>query len=278
MAKTGNKKLVSARGSWFSSMLDLRCPACGTKTSSALLWRCSRCGYPSSRKIRCPNCGRQAARTRDWACQWCGYPLTSPLYKELTVDFAPLLSESMARVKQEEQASAETFTGTPTAASSAVPQATTKVPVSSNPNNETPSLPVPEPAPPSEKQPVKDVKAEPRPLKEPEPPVSDEEIAVTIEEIQRDFDTDANHANTTYHRRMLKVKGIVTETISGEGDAIPVLVLGGADTARKTLRCIFDKRYSAVVKRLLVGQRVAVLGRYEATDGNITLTDCMLVG
>lgn len=288
MVKIVKGKYISAIGSWFSDALDLRCPACGARSASILFWRCSNCGYPSNKKIRCPGCGRQTARTRDWACQWCGHPLTSPLYQETPVEFSRQSAESESQKQREEQ------TVTAPAEESRIAQApvspATPEPVMPIEKHAPIMNPTPDPEPgqaavsvapiAGELPPPVEVENEPAPAIEDEQPVPDEDIAVTVAELRRDFNLDPTIADIKYHRRTVKVKGVVVEVVPGAGGTGPVLVMGPVDNnGQRQVTCAFEKRYAAAVRRLGAGQRVAALGRYDTYgETDIRLVECMLVG
>jgi len=304
VAKTREEKPLASLGTWFASVLNVRCPNCGTRTLRTIYWHCAKCGYPSPQKIRCPNCGQTTARTRDWACQWCGYPLASPLYLELQGDYALPPTESLEQVKREEATATvakkpmDNPPLAPTAEALPASVAEPSVPVVENTAPEPASTERPAPAaeappapvapPPSEEisATVTETVSLPQalvPEEEPAPvpvPLVSEEIIITAaEDLCGDFQTDAVLADRKYAGRMLRLKGTVELVESGEIGALPVVTLASIDSAaQKKVRCFFSERYRPVVTRMAPGQKVAVFGRYDGCEQDIRLTDCMPVG
>lgn len=110
------------------------------------------------------------------------------------------------------------------------------------------------------------------------PPVSGDVLPTTVEELHGDFLTDAVLADQKYRGRMLKVKGVVLEARIAEG-AVATLVLGSTDgDSPRVVQCAFEGKYAPLVGRMVVGTRVAIMGRYDGFDKDVRLTDCLPVG
>jgi hypothetical protein len=180
--------------------------------------------------------------------------------------------------------SAEVKTEDVSVPTGSVEMVTENQPVVTPPEVAPPSESVPPPVPEEPIETKVELTTETQPVPEPVPPEIPEtpqldEIGVTIEELHDVFKTDSSAADADYRGKMLKVKGLVEQVSVAEGDVNSFVVLGSANEAiLRKVRCVFDKRYAPVVERIVVGQKITILGKYDGYDVNIRLIDCLPVG
>ncbi|MFC1931400.1 hypothetical protein ACFLXJ_04305 [Chloroflexota bacterium] len=242
---------------------------------------------------RCPNCGQKTARTEDWACQWCGYPLLSESYKKVTKTYKELQEENCPEPKMsvmelesepelepepEPVAEVEAVTEPePAPEPVAEVEPVTEPELTPEPVAEVEPVTEPEPAPEpvAEAEPV--TEPEPAPNLEPEP--TSGVIVTTVDQLNSAFTADKAAANTKLTGKNLKITGVVDKTVVKEHiDILYALLTGTGKQGQWSVRCTFDNKYSAQLKRVTTGETVTVQGAYAGYERNIILKDCTLAG
>jgi hypothetical protein len=104
------------------------------------------------------------------------------------------------------------------------------------------------------------------------------ELEVTTEEISLAFQSDKPLADSKLANRVLKVTGIIDKIFVKEHLDIQYLLLTTpAKTDMFNVRCTFDKKFAYQLRRLNPGEKVTVQGKYNGSERNIILKDCVLV-
>ena len=249
----------------------------------------------------CPNCGRPTHRTEDWACQWCGYPLLSKAYKKIPKTFQQLQEERRSpAVSEPIPEIVEVPEPTPVLEPEPIPEPEPAVAAEIEPEQapvpegeavpELEAAPEPEtiaePEPQPEQEPVQETAQEvttppiPEPMPEPEaiePPVSITG-AVTVEELDASYQSDRIAADAGNQNKILTLSGVVDKVVVNENHEIYYCILSGAGgKVLWNIRCTFDKRNGAELKRLARGQAAVVQGKYDGYSKNIILKDCVVL-
>ena len=137
-----------------------------------------------------------------------------------------------------------------------------------------------------QQEPVQEIEQEitrppiPEPMPEPEaiePPVS-VPGAVTVEELDASYQTDRIAADAGNQNKVLTLSGVVDKVVVNESHEIYYCILSGAGgKVLWNIRCTFDKRNGAELKRLARGQAAVVQGKYDGYSKNIILKDCVVL-
>ncbi|MFC2033062.1 hypothetical protein ACFLUB_00870 [Chloroflexota bacterium] len=247
----------------------------------------------------CPNCGRPTYRTEDWACQWCGYPLLSKAYKKIPKTFQQLQEERRSPVVSEPIPEiGEVPEPTPMLEPEPIPEPEPAVAAEIEPEqapmSEEEAVPEMEAA--SEPEPIIESESEQEPFQEtaqevtappipepiPEPKAIEPAVsvpgAVTVEELDASFQADMIAADAVNRNKVLTLSGVVDKVVVNENHEIYYCILAGL--GRKVvwnIRCTFDKRNGAELKRLARGQAAVVQGKYDGYSKNIILKDCVVL-
>jgi len=222
----------------------------------------------------CPNCSRQTMRTKDWACQWCGYPLISGSFKEIPKTYRQLQEERSNKAEEAPEpekvteAAREVITE-PGPQQKQEPEAVKDV--------EPEIKPLVEPEEeitqkPEEVEPV----AEPEPESEPEPEAP--AIVLTVDEIFKAYSKDESAADEKFVKKLLEVTGKVTMIDVKEIlDTHYIRISGDEEDNTKSVKCMFDKKHAALLKKLQKGQEVTVRGTFDGSLIAIRMVNCSLV-
>ena len=270
-------------GTWLAWILDIRCHNCGLQTASVIFGRCARCGHPSAAKFECSNCGLRTALAKKSLCPACGSPVKDlsapPPVAEKTPEIS-ITAPSPVSPPVEEIKTVEPVISPQQ--EEIVPPAEPAAPTVPETKEPPPLLVAPVTEPTLELNPPAMVEAPPA-IELPPPqikaiPIFEEEFPISIEQLDAIFKADSAKADITYKGKLLRVKGAV-EQVSTDDLANLYIILGSPDPgAAQKVQCIFDAKYLSVLGRMVVGQKVAVLGRYDVHIIDIRLIDCMPVG
>lgn len=273
---------------WLAWLLDIRCPNCGVLTGGLLFWRCPNCGHPAPAKYECPKCGLHSARTRKGLCPRCGSRLpdgqSHPLQsgspeKTIEIPIEPPVESTIeppVATLPAETSKPEPPVQTPPPAE---PQPEPELPATPAKIENTPAPDVPVPEAVAGNNPGEAVAP---PELNPSPPVAvpsfDELVSVPAEQLLEVFKIDSGVADAACKEKTLRIKGSI-EKIYTEDTANPYVVLGSPDTAvTQKVQCVFEPKYLPVISRMIAGQKVTVLGKYDGYVTDIRLIDCMPVG
>ena len=259
---------------------------------------------------KCPNCGQPTARTEDWACQWCGYPLMSGSYKKIPKTYRELKEEGLHKwgqaVEEETEISSlpltpvlesevEVIQGTepeiiPEPKAEMIPEAETRSISEPEaeviPEAETKSLSEPEAGIMTEGEPKVTTEpaaemaheVEPTPVTMPKAEPMPTSPVVTAGELYSAFEANAVGADIKYKGKTLQVTGTVNKIVVKDTYDIYYVMLASAEKHEKwNVRCTFDRKHEAELKRLTTGQTVTIQGEYDGFRTNILLRDCALV-
>jgi len=247
---------------------------------------------------KCPNCGQPTARTKDWACQWCGYPLMSGSYKEIPKTYRELKEEGHHKwgqaVEEESEISFLPLTPVPEFEAELIQEVEPELKPVPEPKAEVApevkpeTKPIPEPKaevmPEVESKTIpetaieKKQEVEPTPVQTPETEPMPTSPVVTAGELYSAFEADAVGADTKYKGKTLQVTGTANKIVVKDTYDIYYVMLASAEKHEKwNVRCTFDRKHEAELKRLTAGQTVTIQGEYDGFRTNILLRDCALV-
>lgn len=211
--------------------------------------------------LKCPNCGLETTRTEDWACQWCGYPLLSRSYERIPKTYKQLKEEGLFKPKPMPKPEREP---------EPVPQ----------PKLEPEPEPIlePEPALESEREPILEPQREPELVPESELEPTPVAMELNVEELFSAYEADGVAADAKFANKLLKVTGVVAMIdVKDMLDTHNIRLTGAERNLLQSVRCLFDKKHAAVLKRLTIGQTVTVQGKYDGSIIEIRMIDCVLV-
>ena len=278
------RKIIRIPGSIIARMLGIRCPNCGADTLSEFLLSCTHCGYPSPSSLECPNCGLHMAHTDRGLCPKCGADLSilqsaptvgdSPLKTDDVPEVIPVVSPPAEEIKAVEAVVATT--PVEPVAIIASPMALVPEVMQSTPST---ALQVPEPitqAKSSETQDIPDVIELPPPQTK-EIPVVGEDFSISVEQLTDIFKIDITKADAIYKEKVLRVKGTIEMVAVDDQENHYIILTGFVPSTEQKVQCVFDKKYEPVLSRLIPGQKITVLGRYNGYDIYIRLIDSLPV-
>jgi hypothetical protein len=131
---------------------------------------------------------------------------------------------------------------------------------------------VPEPAPVA----APDTKPETVPVLELEP--ASGIIEATVAQLNSEYNRDNIAVNSKLANKTLKVTGVVDKIFAKENlDIYYILLASAVKQENWKVRCTFDSKNGAQLKRLTVGESVTVQGQYDGYERNIIMKDCALV-
>ncbi len=219
---------------------------------------------------QCPNCSRQTLRTSDWACQWCGYPLISDSFKEIPKTYRQLKEEGIHQA--EEAFEPELITETEII-SEPEPEPKLKYePAQATEIEIKPFVKTEEPTPEPEK------KAEPVEETEHKPEAEAPAIVLTVDEIIKAYTKDGSAADARFAKKLLEVTGIVTMIdVKDILDTHYIRVSGDEGDNIKSVKCMFEKKHTMLLKKLHKGQEVTVRGIFDGSLIAIRMVNCSLV-
>ena len=283
------RKIIRLPGSMIARMLGIRCPNCGADTLSELLWNCTHCGHPSPSRLECPNCGLHMTHTDMGSCPKCGVAIGA-LQSPSSADDSPLKIDEIPEITPANNPTIEQISSAETAARLASEEIkpVEKVEIADPPpppDAEIISNPMPVALPAI--KPVIENKPPPNidiheviELPPPQPkeiPVVGEDFSISVEQLADIFKIDIAKADGIYKEKVLRVKGTI-ETVALDDPENHYIILGGYHPSQEQkVQCIFDKKYEPVLTRLIPGQRITVLGRYNGYDTYIRLMDSLPV-
>ena len=270
------RKIIRLPGSIIARMLGIRCPNCGANTMSELLWSCTHCGYPSPSTLECPNCGLHMAHLDNGLCPKCGVavvalqsppPIDESLPEIETVpDTVSVDSPSVEEIKVIEPRVA-IIVSTPTLVPEIMPNtASTASPtpesVIQDKPSETLNIPLVIELPPPQTKEI---------------PLVGEDFSVSVEQLADIFKIDIAKADAIYKEKVLRVKGTIETVVLGDTENHYIILSGYLPSLEQKVLCIFDKKYEPIMTRLIPGQRITVVGKYNGYDTYIRLMDSLPV-
>jgi hypothetical protein len=128
----------------------------------------------------------------------------------------------------------------------------------------------------SETQDIPDVIELPPPQTK-EIPVLGEDFSVSVEQLSEIFKIDIIKADAIYKEKILRVKGTIETVALDDPENHYVILSGYPPSLEQKVQCIFDKKYEPILTRLIPGQRMTVLGKYNGYDTYIRLMDSLPV-
>jgi len=119
---------------------------------------------------------------------------------------------------------------------------------------------------------------EPTPVTMPKAEPMPTSPVVTAGELYSAFEANAVGADIKYKGKTLQVTGTVNKIVVKDTYDIYYVMLASAEKHEKwNVRCTFDRKHEAELKRLTTGQTVTIQGEYDGFRTNILLRDCALV-
>jgi hypothetical protein len=234
----------------------------------------------------CPNCGRDTKRTEDWACQWCGYPLLSGAYKVIPKTYQQVKEERLYQSKMEAGLIAEPEPEAEKEAPELVveeepeEEVKTEAEVIEEPEaeKEAPELVVEEGAEPEAEVIVELEVEEAEPEPEAEPELEPPEMELTVDDMLAAYAADDVAADERFMNKVLRLTGVVSSIdVKDVLDINSIRLTGSNGDQWQSVQCMFDKKHSAELTQLEIGQTVTVQGRYNGSLIAMRMVDCALV-
>ena len=275
-----------------------KCPNCGQPTARTKDWACQWCGYPlmSGSYKEIPKTYKELKEEglHKWGqaveeeTETISLPLTPVLESEakmvpeaepepMVEPEAEVMPEAEARLMPEPEAEVM-----PEAETRSIPEPEAEV----IPEAETKSLSEPEAGIMTEGEPKVTTEpaaemaheVEPTPVPEAEAKPMPTSPVVTAGELYSAFEANAVGADIKYKGKTLQVTGTVNKIVVKDTYDIYYVMLASAEKHEKwNVRCTFDRKHEAELKRLTTGQTVTIQGEYDGFRTNILLRDCALV-
>jgi len=112
----------------------------------------------------------------------------------------------------------------------------------------------------------------------PQPKPASAAGGITVEELYSAYSVDEVAADAKLADKTLTVTGVVDRITVNDVHGIYYIILASAEKkAQWNVRCTFDRKYGAQLRRLAPGQTVTAQGKYDGYKLNILMRDCALV-
>ena len=275
-----------------------KCPNCGRPTYRTEDWVCQWCGYPLLSKAY-----KKISKTFKQLQEERRKPAVSEPVPVVTHESEPAPLPLVSEPAQETMPEPESV---PVAEQEIAPQPEPEEQAEPEVEQQQSAEPEPEPVSEPESVPVaeQEVASQPEPEEQAEPEVEQQQPVepapepqpvqeqvpeaavplsvpntVTVEELDAAYQANGIAADAGNQGKVLTVSGVVDKVVVNDSHEIYYCILAGAE--RKVvwnIRCTFDRRNGAELKKISGKQRVAVQGKYSGYSKNIILKDCVLLG